>query len=470
MAQPFPNAYQGCSEGLRGGVAMGSNLMQIVLQKAKMQHDQDAETIKTGLEMVKAMPTPEAKRKVMNGLAPTMKKLGFDIGTFDEWPDAGDQIIRSVSSILNNPKFNDRDKKAGINMLRLGKKLESNEEKGLENILTGLDESIRNDEFYGKPGTQGLPYETFPVAAKPQGVRQLGLSGLGQETDRFNLEGNAGQSLKMGFPRQEAAPGLVSTMEGQPPEYIAAQGINYRNTGKIEMPKGDKDLNIPADIDSFGISEFGGMYLTPEGRKMALSYMSTPKGKEAFIAWKQKTALPLYAFPATAEGFVPANMRTGVMGVPTGQAKPLTGEMIVTQQQIGTLKDVFGRVKKLYKPEYVGALQGRAGAVRSVTIGNPEDRATFYSGLQDINNTLIYLKSGKQINEQEYERLKSAMPHKNLADSDFSARMTEFEKVLDSIGKERQKGMGGYGGKGTIPPPAKTEFSIGPYNVKVKGK
>lgn len=225
----------------------------------------------------------------------------------------------------------------------------------------------------------------------------------------------------------------------------------------MEGEKPEKEVNLEPTIDAFLTRKFGSKYVQgkPEDKRAIIDYLQTPQGQKElddFAAnWAKTKAVPFYPVVPTGDGFVRFNSRNpNEAPVTTGFNKPLTGEMITTQQQIGTVDDTFKRVKELYRPEFVGPIQGRAGAVRSATVGNPEDRATFYSALQDINNTLVYLKSGKQINEQEYARLKGAMPHRNLADSDFRARMIEFEKVFNSIITERQKNMGGYG-KGSKP-------------------
>ncbi|MDD4986092.1 MAG: hypothetical protein PHQ43_09965 [Dehalococcoidales bacterium] len=158
---------------------------------------------------------------------------------------------------------------------------------------------------------------------------------------------------------------------------------------------------------------------------------------------KEKTP-PIYNFVQTAGGIAPGNVRTGQVGQPVA-GKPMPSEMVTSEQQIGTLADTLSAMKQLYKPEYVGPVAGRAGKLAEQTIGVSPDRAAFNSMVAQLNNTLVYLMSGKQINESEMKRLRAQMPSVDLPPTVFKARMAEFERTVGSIVKERQKNMGGYG-------------------------
>lgn len=166
----------------------------------------------------------------------------------------------------------------------------------------------------------------------------------------------------------------------------------------------------------------------------------------------RQSAPPIYNFVQTGEGIVPGNVRTGKMGEPTGFNKPMPNEMITQNQQIGTLKETLNRVKTLYKKDYVGPVAGRVAGLEESTVGLSTEQAIFNADNAQIQNTLVYLMSGKQINEQEYARLKKQLPDKNLPPSVYEARMDTFEKTLDSIIKEREKNQGGYGTKNKVEP------------------
>lgn len=167
-----------------------------------------------------------------------------------------------------------------------------------------------------------------------------------------------------------------------------------------------------------------------------------------------------YGFQMTAQGLVPVNIRTGEIGEPTGLGKPLSGEMISQESQLATIKNSLDAVKTLYKPDYVGAIDGRASWFGENLFGLDTMQSAFYTDLADIQNSLIYLKSGKQINESEYARLLKQLPERNLPDNVFQSRLTEFEKVLNTILESRESNKGGYGNKVTPTTPKKESKTI----------
>lgn len=214
--------------------------------------------------------------------------------------------------------------------------------------------------------------------------------------------------------------------------YAAAQG-DPRAKAALESLKAQKGAGVGAAPTK---EMEGGIYQwNPETRRYDIY---AGKSKAMPEQGRNNVVLP------TPKGYVIVNKVTGEQ-VNTNLNKPLTGGMIDTEQQLGTLKGTFDKVKSLYSPEYTGPVQGRLGQLASVTTGNEPDRATFLSAMQDINNAIVYLKSGKQINESEYTRLNKAMPTVNLADTDFKARMAEFDRVLNSIAEERAKAKKGWG-------------------------
>jgi len=154
---------------------------------------------------------------------------------------------------------------------------------------------------------------------------------------------------------------------------------------------------------------------------------------------------PYFSFQATSEGMVPANARTGQMGAPSGYNKPMSNEMITANQQAITLKDAVNQTKMLYDPAYVGPIAGRLGPLGEKTVGVNPLRSKFMSAVAQMSNTLVYLMSGKQINEQEYKRLKQQLPDPSIPPKNFIARMEEFERTMNSIIENRRKLQGGYG-------------------------
>lgn len=127
-----------------------------------------------------------------------------------------------------------------------------------------------------------------------------------------------------------------------------------------------------------------------------------------------------------------------------------------------TLSSQLERVKATKKPEYTGALDSRTGALAqtvdlpSVGLGASPERSDFYSNINSIRNQLLYLRSGKQINEQEYKRLLQELPDEHRSDVDFDAKLANFETVFNEIKGNRRNALAtGYNVPGsTTPPPA----------------
>lgn len=119
-------------------------------------------------------------------------------------------------------------------------------------------------------------------------------------------------------------------------------------------------------------------------------------------------------------------------------------------QQLGDFDTLSGQlqtVKDTYKPEFVGPVQARTGELAqtvdlpSVGLGADPLRSDFYSNINSIRNQLLYLRSGKQINEKEYERLLAELPNEKRSDIDFAAKLKNFENVFNHIKANRRSAL-----------------------------
>jgi hypothetical protein len=267
-------------------------------------------------------------------------------------------------------------------------------------------------------------------------------------------------------PNAPPKPMMYSDVAGQPVQ--TGQGITETSmtptpqsgtqfVGKTSTPK-----NIPSAGNAVDLAikrKFGSDYLTnPEKSRQADAWLATPEGRQATQQARDDLTPPGVTFLQTSEGFVPVTTKgagIGNVGEPTGLGKVLPSEMVVAQQQIGTLKETLSRVKSKFDPNYVGPIGGRAGMIKEKWVGLPEKQSGFYADVAQIKNSLIYLMSGKQINEQEYTRLKDQLPSAELPAATFKARMNNFDLTLDSIIEERRKNMGGYGSPANVNPQPK---------------
>lgn len=97
------------------------------------------------------------------------------------------------------------------------------------------------------------------------------------------------------------------------------------------------------------------------------------------------------------------------------------------------------RIEKSYDPKYVGRVQGVVGAVKELTgVKADKKESEFRQVTRDISDTLLRLRSGAQINEQEYQRMLKLVPTANLPEQVFEARLKSLRTAIkDSISIRR---------------------------------
>jgi hypothetical protein len=133
-------------------------------------------------------------------------------------------------------------------------------------------------------------------------------------------------------------------------------------------------------------------------------------------------------------------------------------------QQIGTLKEALGQVTSMYEDSFVGPIAGPAGKIQDNWGVMPNaKRAEFRALTANLYNTIIYLRSGKQINEEEAKRLMDELPTMNISPTGFQAKLKKFTWELNSIERGRLRQLKGAGyrnvgeAQGTPPGPSVME-------------
>ena len=116
---------------------------------------------------------------------------------------------------------------------------------------------------------------------------------------------------------------------------------------------------------------------------------------------------------------------------------------IVDTADFKTLLDLSKQVKDTYSPEYSGTIQGRLSKVKeNWTGGLPDKQLKFNQALESIKNRLIYLRSGKQINEQEFKRMMQELPDVKLPDNTSKIRLDNFYQMEEDLYNNRMKALG----------------------------
>jgi hypothetical protein len=175
--------------------------------------------------------------------------------------------------------------------------------------------------------------------------------------------------------------------------------------------------------------------------------------QKAIAAQRQMFTPPSFQFIPTDQGIIPVQSKTGETKPPlkvpgTGEnltkipnaAKEKIAQMEDQVKKIGDLRFVAERNRKS-----IGAFQGHGAALgRWINDnGNPEVNELFRiaDGLAD---DLLRMKSGSQINEREYARLRALTPNPRWSESKFFSDLNGFEKELKSSLQRRKSewGMG----------------------------
>jgi len=117
-----------------------------------------------------------------------------------------------------------------------------------------------------------------------------------------------------------------------------------------------------------------------------------------------------------------------------------------TAKQLSDLGVVIGLIDdsdRLFKPEYVGPIKGRArGAIEATTGKLSDEEIEFRAAVFDMQEMLLRARSGAQINEAEYQRLRKLVPNLNNPPNVFVARRNRFKRAIQTLIDEKRKMAG----------------------------
>jgi hypothetical protein len=323
-----------------------------------------------------------------------------------------------------------------------------------------IQRAFNNDQYYS--GDEVVPSQKFPGASELKQVSSPQPGGFTVKDPRL-------ESYLSQFPEESRAAAEMLARKGQ-----------YEQAEKMpKLPVQEKFMNVPQ----------GGTIIEPKTGRVV--YQSDKKEKEIapigldpvglFPVYKSESGVP---FSVDAEGnrkpyiikaqlksvveqpaqFIPVQTNEGIrpfkskgensgtVGAPIG-GKPAPEAEVNRGIQIGSLKDTLKTIKDNFNPDYVGPVAGRVGTAKEKLVDIPENQAMFYAATRDAADVVLRLRSGAQINEQEFKRLMSFLPDATLPTSQFKIRLKRFEMTLDSILKNQASQMqsGGYGKGYDIP-------------------
>lgn len=161
--------------------------------------------------------------------------------------------------------------------------------------------------------------------------------------------------------------------------------------------------------------------------------------------------------------FDPQTLQTFVVDNATGERSPynaathgeiqpavkpqLPGAEVEKNVGIDTLSNQVKNLRNLYSPDYVGPLDSMKQKVAqtvdmpAIGLGADPKASQFNQSVSDMKDTILRLRSGAQINEQEAKRLEMLVPTERRSDKDFLARLDLFENTLNQIREARKTGF-----------------------------
>jgi hypothetical protein len=106
---------------------------------------------------------------------------------------------------------------------------------------------------------------------------------------------------------------------------------------------------------------------------------------------------------------------------------------------------VEGLLNEKQSSDWVGPIGGRIGQTQEKLTDLPEKQMELYATIRDINDFVLRVRSGAQINEAEYKRLTAFLMDINLPTNNLKMRLKRFKKdtewmhslVAKQLGKEQ---------------------------------
>lgn len=151
------------------------------------------------------------------------------------------------------------------------------------------------------------------------------------------------------------------------------------------------------------------------------------------------------------------NVITGTPNISPRVPPTVPNEGIDFNTRAKTLAETLRNVRSTFKPEYVGPAAGRIGAFQDKYISsqaNP-DRSLFRNRVAKAFNNLVYLRTGKQLNEDESTRMAEEFINRNSTPVAFMSALQSMDEEMNSLvaNRNREYSKAGYrvGSNDTLP-------------------
>jgi len=157
----------------------------------------------------------------------------------------------------------------------------------------------------------------------------------------------------------------------------------------------------------------------------------------------------------------------GFLTEPAKKEKPTTSaeerkRYVDTKMLLNMTNKVEELLNEKGAGDWVGPVSGRIGQAQEKIADLPEKQVELYSTIRDMNDFVLRVRSGAQINEQEYKRLTSFLADVNHPLNNIKTRLKRFKGDLEWMQGlvARELGKGGATSGTTMGEKPKSKFKI----------
>ncbi len=204
----------------------------------------------------------------------------------------------------------------------------------------------------------------------------------------------------------------------------------------------------------------------PKPAKLRAVTVRGPKGEPINRMVPETEAVEEYRAPDTGGGRPRVDIRSVQSRGPNGEPGTKTmvfqdGQLVEEHWEPGnpsaqerqafgdftTLTEAFDNVEAAFKKNSVGPVQGRYGNLAQVVPGLPEPEGftDLKSKLAQVQNSLLYLRSGKAISEPEFRRMMKELPSETDKDENFLTKLANARTLMREY-IDNRKAAAGVGG------------------------
>ena len=312
-----------------------------------------------------------------------------------------------------------------------------------ENAMLGRSSAL--ESVYGIPQGQlsGLIPNMTPAITR--GVRADARTLLADAEAKAKARGVVYDDSSVTFTWSAASPRLQAHLrqaghpEGQPfkPSQIESIAGSPTVTGALKP-----------DVPNTSEEQFYQRYAIEHGAR-TFAELPTAEQAKARKQWMQADDRPqpqatVLIQTIDAQGNPVQQLVPRTPGTSFAPAPTASQQTAMAEQETGLV--LIGDIERLFKPEYVGPVQGRATRLQMAVPGTPDvvpAVAEFHASVAGLRNEIIRLMSGAAVSGSEEQRMRSQLPDVTDKPSVFTAKLNQTRRNRETLLGRMQARSGG---------------------------